>query len=104
MICGGLTDNKYLEQHALLLKLLHLCCQEKIFLLCAFNHDLWHDILRTYEGTGTVHLFLVFVGFTIRCTLLYNYFMYSIYYISIMTNSISYRLVDLVWIDRMHNK
>jgi len=27
-----------------------------------------------------------------------------VYYISIMINSISYRLVDLVWIDRMHNK
>jgi len=27
-----------------------------------------------------------------------------LYYICIMTSSISYRLVDLVWIDRIHNK
>jgi len=41
-----------------------------IFLLCTFNYDLWHNILRTYKGIGTVLLLLVF------CRIYYNmYFM-----------------------------
>jgi len=35
-------------------------CQEKIFLLCAFSHDLWRNILHTYGGNGTVLLLIVF--------------------------------------------
>ena len=31
-----------------------------IFLLCAFSHDLWRNILHTCEGIGTVLLLLVF--------------------------------------------
>jgi len=50
---------------------------------------------------GQCFCFLCFVGFIIKC--IYDTVIWCLYYICIMTSSISYRFdFDLVWIDRMN--
>jgi hypothetical protein len=45
---------------------------------------------------------LCFVGLIIKC--IYDISVIWLQYIYFMTSSISYRLVDLIWINRMHNE
>jgi hypothetical protein len=55
-----------------------------------------------YRGGNWCFCFLYFVGIKYIC--IYGLISLWLEYIYIVTSSISYRLVDLVWINRMHNK
>jgi len=58
------------------------------------KHSIIHYVYIRHSRIGSIVLY----------DLLYDVITLYLYYTNIMTNSISYRLIYLVWTDRMHNK
>ena len=69
--------------------------------LSASNYDLWHCTLCTDEEIGAFDS-CVFVGLIIKCIYDTNIYDYDTFILWQVLYPI--RLVDLVWINRTHNK